>query len=65
MTIRTIYDALSRRAVRTVLAVQAVIGAFVAFGREWDGNQVAAVVAATSAVLALVFDRDVSTRAAE
>ena len=43
-----------------MLAVQAVIGAFVAFGLEWDGNQVAAVVAATSAVLALVFDRDVT-----
>lgn len=60
MNPKAIYDALSRRAVRTVLAVQAVLAAFVAFGLDWSGVQVGAIVAATSAVLALIFDRDVS-----
>lgn len=60
MNAKAIYDALSRRAVRTVLAVQSVIGAFVAFGLDWNGTQVAAIVFATAAILGLIFDRDIS-----
>ena len=60
-----IYHALSERRVYTVLAVQAVIGAAVAFGMSWSGEQVSAIVGATGAVLALVFGKPVTVTKTE
>lgn len=59
---RTIYELLARRAVYTVAAIEAGLAMLVAFGLDWTAEQVAAVVAFTSAVLSLVFGQSVQRK---
>lgn len=59
---KRIYELLAARAVYTVATVEAGLAMFVAFGLDWSAEQVAAVVAFTSAALSLIFGNAVQRK---